>query len=572
MTLAITHSTVVVVPDDGTSPVGTDEWNAAHTLTGTVSVAQGGTGTSTALTQGSVIFAGASGVYSQNNAKLNWNDSSAILLAGSQLNLLVNSVSVSAFYPIYNASGNNWFIAGSGNATVTGTLNLAMGESAVANLTTGNRNVAVGQAALIANTSGDDNVALGQSALHANLSGTSNVALGYQTLFTNTANSANVAIGNQALHGLNGADHNISIGSLSGYALTTGAQNIQLGSAFSTSRGPTTGSGNVIIGTDAGGTLAAGANNTILGGSAAQSLTGGSNSVYIGAYPGASNITGGSNNTLIGGWAGPVGTLSSAIALSDGAGNLRLDYNYTTANVFSFQRATSASTLHVYNTYSSAGANYERAIFDWQGTSNVLTIGTEALGTGTVRNLQFTIGGTNVLDYGIHNTGQWTFITAANLNSTFNMTTAGSAFGYYNNNGPTYYGTFGCTNNGATSTAMAIGRSATLGGAITNVIFGIVDTGVLSFGGMTSSFPGLVNSSAELRARLADDSGDANFRAKSVRGTAVTFANVPGTPVEGMLVAVTDSTTVVWGATITGGGANHVLAYYNGTNWTVAGK
>jgi hypothetical protein len=25
------HSTVVVVADDGTSPVGTDEWNAAHT-------------------------------------------------------------------------------------------------------------------------------------------------------------------------------------------------------------------------------------------------------------------------------------------------------------------------------------------------------------------------------------------------------------------------------------------------------------------------------------------------------------------------------------------------------------
>jgi hypothetical protein len=36
MALSITHSTVVVVPDDGTSPVGTNEWNAAHTVTGTV--------------------------------------------------------------------------------------------------------------------------------------------------------------------------------------------------------------------------------------------------------------------------------------------------------------------------------------------------------------------------------------------------------------------------------------------------------------------------------------------------------------------------------------------------------
>jgi hypothetical protein len=31
--MPITHSTVVAVADDGTSPVGTDEWNAAHVWT-----------------------------------------------------------------------------------------------------------------------------------------------------------------------------------------------------------------------------------------------------------------------------------------------------------------------------------------------------------------------------------------------------------------------------------------------------------------------------------------------------------------------------------------------------------
>jgi hypothetical protein len=30
--MAVTHAAVVVVPDDGTSPVGTDEWNASHTV------------------------------------------------------------------------------------------------------------------------------------------------------------------------------------------------------------------------------------------------------------------------------------------------------------------------------------------------------------------------------------------------------------------------------------------------------------------------------------------------------------------------------------------------------------
>jgi hypothetical protein len=36
MALSITHSTVVAVADDGTSPVGSDEWNDAHAIAGTV--------------------------------------------------------------------------------------------------------------------------------------------------------------------------------------------------------------------------------------------------------------------------------------------------------------------------------------------------------------------------------------------------------------------------------------------------------------------------------------------------------------------------------------------------------
>jgi hypothetical protein len=41
MALSITHSTVVVVPDDGTSPVGSDEWNDDHAITGTVGPDEG---------------------------------------------------------------------------------------------------------------------------------------------------------------------------------------------------------------------------------------------------------------------------------------------------------------------------------------------------------------------------------------------------------------------------------------------------------------------------------------------------------------------------------------------------
>jgi hypothetical protein len=50
------------------------------------------------------------------------------------------------------------------------------------------------------------------------------------------------------------------------------------------------------------------------------------------------------------------------------------------------------------------------------------------------------------------------------------------------------------------------------------------------------------------------------------------FASLPtcNSTYEGSLMPVTDSSTVVWGATITGSSTHHVLAYCDGTNWTVA--
>lgn len=55
-------------------------------------------------------------------------------------------------------------------------------------------------------------------------------------------------------------------------------------------------------------------------------------------------------------------------------------------------------------------------------------------------------------------------------------------------------------------------------------------------------------------------------------GPATTFAGLPSPPSQGMIRAVTDSSVNTWGTTITGGGANNVIAYYNGSNWTVMGK
>ncbi len=55
------------------------------------------------------------------------------------------------------------------------------------------------------------------------------------------------------------------------------------------------------------------------------------------------------------------------------------------------------------------------------------------------------------------------------------------------------------------------------------------------------------------------------------QSTAVAFSALPScvAGLEGTMAAVTDSTTITFGATITGSGSNHVLAYCDGTNWTV---
>lgn len=52
---------------------------AGSNVTGTLGVGKGGTGTATTFTQGSIVFAGASGVYSQDNANLNFNSTTGKL-------------------------------------------------------------------------------------------------------------------------------------------------------------------------------------------------------------------------------------------------------------------------------------------------------------------------------------------------------------------------------------------------------------------------------------------------------------------------------------------------------------
>lgn len=68
---------------DGSGVSAWSQIGLTTAVTGTLPVGNGGTGTGTAFTAGSVVFAGASGVYSQNNAVFFWDNSNGRLGIGN---------------------------------------------------------------------------------------------------------------------------------------------------------------------------------------------------------------------------------------------------------------------------------------------------------------------------------------------------------------------------------------------------------------------------------------------------------------------------------------------------------
>ena len=91
----------------------------AVTLAGTLGVTSGGTGTTTTFTTGSVVFAGASGVYSQNNAKFFWDNTNnrlGINTASPQTQLTVVSNTQTTTPSGALPAGSDIYIVGANSA------------------------------------------------------------------------------------------------------------------------------------------------------------------------------------------------------------------------------------------------------------------------------------------------------------------------------------------------------------------------------------------------------------------------------------------------------------------------
>jgi hypothetical protein len=89
-------------------------------------------------------------------------------------------------------------------------------------------NTAVGNVALASNTSGDNNTAFGYQAANGNTTGYQNTAIGHIALISNTTGNLNTAVGHVALGTVN-ASGNTGIGNAAGAVLTTGTNNTAVG-------------------------------------------------------------------------------------------------------------------------------------------------------------------------------------------------------------------------------------------------------------------------------------------------------------------------------------------------------
>lgn len=137
-------------------------------------------------------------------------------------------------------------------------------------------------------------------------------------------------------------------------------------------------------------------------------------------------------------------------------------------------------------------------------------------------------------------------------------------------NGTVIAGQYGGTGVANTGLTITLGGNLTTAGAfattltVTNTTNATLPAGTHTLAGLDVAQNWTAN---QTNANGWIASGNGSF----FQHAGVTFAHLPASPAAGMFAYITDSTVNTWGATVAGGGTNKVLAWYNGTNWTVIG-
>ena len=258
--------------------------NLTSQVTGTLPVANGGTGAAT-LTANNVILG---------------NGTSAVqaVAPGTSGNVLTSngttwtSAAVSATLTGETQSTSPFLTAlGSGagiNVTNAGTNNVAIGYKALERATNSFSNTAVGACSLFCLTLQTSGLtAFGFCAMR-NVTGIGNAAFGCCALPGNTSGTFNTAIGNNAMGNGSGADSSTAVGHGALRSVVSPIGNTAVGSAASCTT--TTGIRNTSVGNSAHVRNSTGSHNVAIGDNALQNATSGCNNIAIGENAGSTSV------------------------------------------------------------------------------------------------------------------------------------------------------------------------------------------------------------------------------------------------------------------------------------------
>ena len=323
----LANSSITVNPGTGLSGGGAVALGGSTTLNNTGVLSVTGNADITASTVGGAVTLGDTATSSATPGTLVKRDASGNFSAG-----LITATSFSGAFSgngggltnlnasqltsIGNGNGGsgNFFVGPSGNSTMSGNANTAIGDLALNANTSGYDNTANGVNALFYNTNGSFNMADGVQALNYNTSGSDNTADGFRALFQNTSGSNNIALGYEAGFNLTTGSSNIDIGN---EGFSTDANIIRIGSGQSQTfiAGVINGNGGGLTNINASKLTSIG-NNNIFVGSAGNAANSGSDNTAMGAQA-LTNNTSGTGNTAFG-----FGALQSA------TGNFNFGYGY----------------------------------------------------------------------------------------------------------------------------------------------------------------------------------------------------------------------------------------------------
>ncbi len=282
--------------------------------------------------------------------------------------------------------GNNSSLIGNtiiGNTALAsnsvGQYNTAIGNTSMRFNISGNANTAVGNEALQSNTSGSLNIAVGANALQTNTSGSENTVVGNSAMYLNTTGAKNTALGYYALRSNTIGAENTATGDMALYANTEGNFNTANGSWALYANN--VGSYNTSFGHNSTTYNTSGNRNTSVGAFSLYKSTNANNNTSIGAYALQNNNTGSGN------------TSTGANSMYDNSIG-----EYNTANGFeSLKRNTSGTNNTSIGAYSS--------LTNSTGNDNT-SIGASALYAHSTGNFNTAVG-SNALFYdqtGVKNT------------------------------------------------------------------------------------------------------------------------------------------------------------------------